>query len=73
MAETTTVSTVTLILKIIGIIDSGCDHHLTSNASKFSSLENYGGKDAIIKADNTIYPVEKEGSISFTNEADPSL
>ena len=60
MAETTVVSAMTSInFEDDWIIDSECNHHLTDDASKFSSLENYDGNDAIIMADNTIHPVEK--------------
>ncbi|GKV36582.1 hypothetical protein SLEP1_g44695 [Rubroshorea leprosula] len=45
------------------IIDSGCGHHVTGDASKFSSLHLYKGKDAIIITDNTVHSVEKEGTI----------
>ncbi|GKV49234.1 hypothetical protein SLEP1_g55997 [Rubroshorea leprosula] len=45
------------------IIDSGCVHHVTGDASKFSSLHLYKGKDAIIITDNTVHSVEKEGTI----------
>jgi len=36
-------------------------------------LENYGGNDAIIMADNTIHLVEKEGSVTFTMKIISSL
>ena len=47
-----------------------CGHHLMCDASKFYSLENYGSYDATITADNTIHWIEKEGSVTFTNEGD---
>jgi len=42
------------------IIDLECSYHLMRDASKFSSLEIYDGNNAI----------EKEHSITFTNEGD---
>ncbi|KAF8376704.1 hypothetical protein HHK36_031621 [Tetracentron sinense] len=42
------------------IIDSGCGHHLTGDDSKFSRFRDYNGNGAIITADNSIHPVEKE-------------
>ncbi|GKU96119.1 hypothetical protein SLEP1_g9388 [Rubroshorea leprosula] len=45
------------------IIDSGCGHHVTGDASKFSSLHLHKGKDAVITADNTVHSVEKEGTV----------
>ncbi|GKV49237.1 hypothetical protein SLEP1_g56000 [Rubroshorea leprosula] len=45
------------------IIDSGCGHHVTGDASKFSSPHLHKGKDAVIIADNTVHSVEKEGTI----------
>jgi len=54
------------------IIDSGCGHHLTTMLVSFP-LENYGGNDAIIMADNTIHLVEKEGSVTFTMKIISSL
>ncbi|KAH7856163.1 hypothetical protein Vadar_033466 [Vaccinium darrowii] len=45
------------------IIDSGCSHHLTSDDSLFSSLQEYKGQDAIVTADNSIHPVKNEGTV----------
>ncbi|KAI4357476.1 hypothetical protein L6164_001424 [Bauhinia variegata] len=45
------------------IVDSSCGHHVTGDASKFSSLHSYQGKDAIVTADNTVHYVEKEGTV----------
>ncbi|KAH7864383.1 hypothetical protein Vadar_028987 [Vaccinium darrowii] len=47
------------------IVDSGCGHHLTGDGSKFSSFREYQGNDAIITADNSIHPVEKEGVVKL--------
>lgn len=45
------------------IIDSNCDHHLTGDDSKFSNLHAHKAKEAIVIADNTIYPVKKEDEV----------
>ena len=45
------------------IIDSGCSHHLTGNDSLLSQQKEYIGNKAIVTADNSIHPVEKEGNI----------
>ena len=69
--ETTTVSAMTSInFEDDWIVDWGYNHRLTSDASKFSSLENCGGNDAVITANNTIHPVEREDSVTFS-EGDP--
>jgi len=72
MEETTTVNAMTFINFEDGwIVDSGCGHHLMGDASKFFSLENYGGKDIIITADNNIHPTGKKVSVTFISEGDP--
>ncbi|GKV52289.1 hypothetical protein SLEP1_g58877 [Rubroshorea leprosula] len=43
--------------------DSGYGHHVTGDASKFSSLHLHKGKDAVITVDNTVHSVEKEGTV----------
>lgn len=45
------------------IVDSGCGHHLTGETSKFSSIQQYNGCEAIVTADNTVHPVKSEGTI----------
>ncbi|XP_077216009.1 uncharacterized protein LOC143850670 [Tasmannia lanceolata] len=66
VAETTTVGALASInFEDDWIVDSGCGHHLTGDESKFSKFRKYEGNDAIITADNTIYPVEKEGVITI--------
>lgn len=52
-------------------MDSGCGHHLTGDDSKFTSLQKHEGNEAILTADNTVYPVEKEGTIIINNGGDP--
>ncbi|KAL3501592.1 hypothetical protein ACH5RR_036041 [Cinchona calisaya] len=47
------------------IVDSGCEHHLTGDDSKFSSLHDYNGKYAIVTADNSVHSVSKEGRSSL--------
>ncbi|XP_077239786.1 uncharacterized protein LOC143880697 [Tasmannia lanceolata] len=64
VAETTTVGALASInFEDDWIVDSGCGHHLTGDESKFSKFRKHEGNDAIITADNTIHPVEKEGVI----------
>ena len=45
------------------IIDSGCSHYLTCNDSLLSQQKEYIGNKAIVTADNSIHPVEKEGNV----------
>ncbi|RWR74934.1 Integrase, catalytic core [Cinnamomum micranthum f. kanehirae] len=43
------------------IVDSGCSHHATGNYSLLSDVRPHCGKKTIVTADNSLYPVEKEG------------
>lgn len=43
------------------IVDSGCSHHATGNDSLLSDVRPHCGKKTIVTADNSLYPVEKEG------------
>ncbi|KAG8370120.1 hypothetical protein BUALT_Bualt14G0084400 [Buddleja alternifolia] len=44
------------------IFDSGCTHHLTGDDSLISNAHNHVGNRVIVTADNSIHPIEKEGS-----------
>ncbi|KAI4353065.1 hypothetical protein L6164_002042 [Bauhinia variegata] len=55
------------------ILDSGCSHHVTGDASKFSSLHPYQGKDAIVIAGKTVHYVEKEGTVVINGSKDNSI
>ncbi|KAI4324227.1 hypothetical protein L6164_023781 [Bauhinia variegata] len=55
------------------IVDYGCRHHVTGDASKFSSLHPYQGKDVIVTADNTVHYVEKEGIVVINGSKDNSI
>jgi len=55
------------------IVDSGCGHHLTGDQSKFSSLKEYNGNEAIVTADNTVHQVENEGIIVINGKQEDSI
>lgn len=56
------------------IIDSGCSHHVTGNDSLFSELHQHNGERVIVTADNSTYPVVKEGIVKIdVNEASVQL
>jgi len=55
------------------IVDSGCGHHLTGDQSKFSSLQEYNGNEAIVTADNTVHQVENEGTIVINGNQEDSI
>ncbi|KAA8515544.1 hypothetical protein F0562_018845 [Nyssa sinensis] len=46
------------------IIDSGCSHHATGNASLLSEVRPHYGKRAIVTADNSLHLVVKEGNFN---------
>nr|DAD45748.1 TPA_asm: hypothetical protein HUJ06_003978 [Nelumbo nucifera] len=43
------------------IVDSGCSHHATGNASLLSDVRPHCGKRTIVTADNSLHPVVREG------------
>lgn len=45
------------------IIDSGCSHHATGNASVLSGVRPHQGRRVIVTADNSLHPVVKEGHL----------
>ncbi|KAG5619732.1 hypothetical protein H5410_004950 [Solanum commersonii] len=47
------------------IIDSGCTHHVTGDDSLFSVLRQHKGERVIVTADNSTYPVMKEGVVEI--------
>lgn len=47
------------------IIDSGCSHHVTGNDSLLSELRQHNGERVIVTADNSVYPVAKEGVLKI--------
>ncbi|KAL0317318.1 UNVERIFIED_CONTAM: Retrovirus-related Pol polyprotein from transposon RE2 [Sesamum angustifolium] len=47
------------------IINSGCSHHVTGDDSLFSELRQHNGKRVIVTADNSTYPVAKEGAVKI--------
>ncbi|KAL0433336.1 UNVERIFIED_CONTAM: hypothetical protein Slati_2667900 [Sesamum latifolium] len=49
------------------IIDSGCSHHVTGNDSLFSELHQHNGEGVIVTADNSTYPVAKEGVVEISS------
>lgn len=55
------------------LFDSGCGHHLIGDESKFSKFWNYNGNDAIITADNSVHPVEKEGIVTIQGDGDDDI
>ena len=70
MVETTIVSVMTYInfdFEDDWIFNSEYNYHLMIDASKFSH-GSYDGYDVIITMDNTINPLEKEGSITFISQ-----
>lgn len=74
MAGTTTVDALTSInFDNDWIIDFGYGHHLTSDDSKFSSFRDYNGNDAIITANNSVHPVEKEGIVTIKGDEDDPI
>lgn len=74
MASTTTVDASTSInFDNDWIIDFDYGHHLTNNDYKFSSFRDYNGNDAIIMADNSVHPVEKEGIVTIKGDGDDSI
>lgn len=52
------------------IVDSGCEHHVTGDQSKFSKICDYEGNYSIIIADNTVHFVQKEGTIWIDHDDD---
>ncbi|KAK1353620.1 CCHC-type domain-containing protein [Heracleum sosnowskyi] len=48
------------------ILDSGCSHHVTGDESVFTKLQNHDGERVIITADNSTYPVAKEGTVEIS-------
>ncbi|KAF8405092.1 hypothetical protein HHK36_009990 [Tetracentron sinense] len=74
MAGTTSVDALNAInFENDWIIDSGCGHHLTGDDSKFSRFRDYNGNDAIITADNSIHPVEKERVVTIKGDRDDHI
>lgn len=57
------------------IVDSGCSHHATGNDSLLSDVRPHCGKKTIVTADNSLYPVEKEGhfEVDISNNRGVSL
>ena len=55
------------------IVDSSCGHHLTGDQSKFSSLQEYNGNEAIVTVDNTVHQVENEGTIIINGKQEDSI
>ncbi|KAJ4961768.1 hypothetical protein NE237_021678 [Protea cynaroides] len=47
------------------IIDSGYSHHVTGNDSLFSEVRLHNGEQVIVTADNSTYPVAKEGAVKI--------
>ncbi|KAH7567577.1 hypothetical protein JRO89_XS07G0095900 [Xanthoceras sorbifolium] len=47
------------------IIDSGCSHHATRNASLLSEVHPHQGKRVIVTTDNSLHPVTKEGHLNI--------
>ncbi|KAL8116818.1 hypothetical protein AgCh_023112 [Apium graveolens] len=47
------------------IIDSGCSHHVTGNDSVISGLRKHDGDRIIVTADDSAYPVVKEGVVEI--------
>ncbi|KAA8540328.1 hypothetical protein F0562_024753 [Nyssa sinensis] len=50
------------------IVDSGCSHHATGNASLLSEVRPHYGKRAIVTADNSLHPVVKEGNFNVKKD-----
>ncbi|KAK1371141.1 CCHC-type domain-containing protein [Heracleum sosnowskyi] len=50
------------------ILDSGCSHHVTGDESVFTKLQNHDGERVIITADNSTYPVAKEGTVEISSD-----
>lgn len=48
------------------IIDSGCSHHVTGDDSLLSEARQHKGERVIVTADNSTYPVAKEGVIKIS-------
>lgn len=47
------------------IVDSGCSHHATGDASLLSSVRRHDGGRAIVTADNSVHPVVNEGKLNI--------
>ncbi|KAL4303890.1 hypothetical protein GQ457_10G000190 [Hibiscus cannabinus] len=47
------------------IIDSGCSHHVTGNDSLFSEMRQHKMDRIIVTADDSAYPVAKEGDVQI--------
>ena len=47
------------------IIDSGCSHHVTGDDSLFLEMRQHNGKRVVVTADNSMYPVAKEGAVKI--------
>ena len=71
MAERTLISSINY--ENDWIVDSGCGHHLTGDDSKFSSLRDYKGNQAIVTADNTVHHVKKEGMVVVSGQDKESI
>lgn len=54
------------------IADSGCSHHVTGDDSLFSEMRENHGDQVIITADNSTYPVAKEGVVTIEVADDKS-
>ncbi|KAA8521602.1 hypothetical protein F0562_012275 [Nyssa sinensis] len=50
------------------IVDSGCSHHATGNASLLSEVRPHYGKRAIVTANNSLHPVVKEGNFNVKKD-----
>ncbi|KAG6468161.1 hypothetical protein ZIOFF_072732 [Zingiber officinale] len=55
------------------IVDSGCGHHLTGDESTFSCSQLHDSGKGIITADNTIYKIQKEGTVVIDNNHGESI
>ncbi|KAF7843277.1 Retrovirus-related Pol polyprotein from transposon TNT 1-94 [Senna tora] len=55
------------------IIDSGCSHHVTGDDSVFLELRQHDGERVIVTADNSTYPVMKEGVVKIGVDRDTDI
>lgn len=71
MAKTTMIdSLISINFTNDWIVDSSCGYHLTDNASKFSSFQDYKGNDVIIAMKNSIHLIENEGIVTINGDGD---
>ncbi|KAG6470352.1 hypothetical protein ZIOFF_071420 [Zingiber officinale] len=55
------------------IVDSGCGHHLIGDDRKFSNIQQYSGRQAIVIADNTVHQVKNQGTVIINGKHQDSI